>query len=239
MLERFIFTFAFTILIGSCLAQQKSITVNSIDLGLAFGSGEGTFSAAYVHNWRLGKKQKMEIGVGGRLTAYLAANQYYSTAPAKITSGGTGPDVFFTEIITDNIDTLLIAKPRVLGINSMINFAYSVTRKFTMGFNIDVIGFSLGSEKNGNYINGTQGQNTMAKPTSFNLLLVSDNDFGTLNSEFYGKYKVNEKLGIIAGFQFLFTEYTTATEVQQLPEPNDRFRNKSGLFTLGVSLTLN
>ncbi len=238
MRRRIILILALSILVGSGFAQQQPSTFNSFDLGLAFGSSEVTFTGAYLHNWKLGKKQKFEIGAGGRFTTYLGANQYYSTAPAKLTSGGTGPGVFFKENIEAYIDTFLIARPQVLAINAMVNFGYPITPKFYVGFNIDVIGFSLGSERKGNYINGSQGQNTEGKPTPFNLLLVSDNDLGTLNSEFYGKYKVNEKLSIKAGFQFLFTEYTTSTDVQQFPEPNDRFRNKSGLFTIGVSLAL-
>ena len=227
----------FNLVASFSFAQQKSST-NSIDLGLAFGSSQGTFAGAYIHNWLPGKKHKVEVGVGGRLTTYLATNQYYSTAPAKLTTGSTGPGVFFTESITANIDTFLIAKPRVLALNAMINLGYRLTEKFTLGFNIDVIGLSIGSKKTGNYINGVQGQITTGKPSPFNLLLVGDNDLGSLNSEFYGKYKVTEKLSVKAGFQFLFTEYTTDTEVQQFPELNDRFRNKSGLFTAGVSLAL-
>lgn len=238
MLRSLLFLIVFILLLNPCLAQEQSSSVNSIDLGLAFGSSQGTLTGAFIHNWSLGKKQKFEIGVGGRLTTYLGANQYYSTAPAKLTSESTGPGVFFKENIPENIDTFLIAKPLVIGVNVMINLGYHVTNKITVGFNIDAIGFSVGPEKKGNYINGSQGQNTTGKPTPFNLLLVSDNDLGSLNSEFYGKYKVSEKLSIKTGFQFLFTEYTTITEVQQFPEPNDRFRNKSGLFTIGVSLTL-
>lgn len=238
MFQKVLFLLAFQVFINSTFAQTKSSNPNSIDLGLAIGNSEGTLAGAYIHNWRLGKRQKFEVGVGGRLTAYFGANQYYSTAPAKLTSGSTGPGVFFKENITANMDTFLIAKPRVLAFNAMINLGYHVGKNVTLGFNIDVIGFSVGSEKSGNYINGSQGQNTTGKPTPFNLLLVSDNDLGSLNSEFYGKYMLNEKLSVKAGFQFLFTEYTTITEVQQFPEPNDRFRNKSGLFTIGVSLTL-
>jgi hypothetical protein len=72
------------------------------------------------------------------------------------------------------------------------------------------------------------------KPTAFNVLLISDNDHGTLNSELYAKYYFNEDWGIKIGAQFLFTEYTTDTEVQQFPEPNDRFRNKSLMLAIGV-----
>ena len=224
--------------VSVAIAQQNASKSTSIDIGIAFGSSQGTLSGAYIHNWNLGKQQKIQIGVGGRITGYLGANQYYLTAPAKLTSGKTGPSVFFTENIEANIDTFLITKPHVFAINALINLGYKVTQKITVGFNIDAIGFSFGGEKRGNYINGSQGQNATSKPTGFNLLLISDNDLGSLNSEFYGKYQLTEKLALKAGFQFLFTEYTTDIEVQQFPEPNDRFRNKSSMFTAGVSFNV-
>jgi hypothetical protein len=235
---RFIHLLFLLISISISAHAQESIT-NSLDLGVGVAKYQGTFSAAYLHNWNLGKKKKIIIGLGGRMTGYVGANQYYSTAPAKLTSGKSGPGVFFVANIEENIDTFLIAKPRVVALNAMINLGYHVTEKLALGFNIDAIGFSFGNKPSGNYINGSQGQNVESKPTAFNLLLVSDNDLGSLNSEFYGKYKLNDKISLKAAFQFLFTEYTTETPVQQFPETNDRFRNKSSMLSVGVSLTLN
>jgi hypothetical protein len=106
------------------------------------------------------------------------------------------------------------------------------------GFNIDLIGFSFGGSKKGNYINGFEGGMENASPTEFNILLISDNDNGSLNSELYLKYYWNEKWGAKLGAQFLFTEYTTHTEIQQFPEPNDRFRNKSLMVAFGVTYKL-
>lgn len=235
---RFLTLLFISLSISISVNAQQSIT-KSIDLGAGFAKYQGSLSVAYVHNWNLGKKKKIIIGLGGRMTGYAAANQYYTTAPAKLTSGKSGPGVFFIENIEENIDTFLIAKPRVVALNAMINLGYHVTEKLDLGFNIDAIGFSFGNKPRGNYINGSQGQNVESKPTVFNLLLVSDNDLGSLNSEFYGKYKLNDKISVKAAFQFLFTEYTTETPVQQFPESNDRFRNKSSLFSAGVSLNLN
>ena len=120
MLRGLLFLIVFTPLLNPCFAQEQSSSVNSIDLGLAFGGAQGTLTGAYIHNWSLGKKQKFEIGVGGRLTTYFGANQYYSTAPAKLTSESTGPGVFFKENIPENIDTFLIARPLVIAVNAMI-----------------------------------------------------------------------------------------------------------------------
>jgi hypothetical protein len=222
---------------GSSHAQLPT-SKNSVDIDLAFAKWQGTLSTALVHDWHLGRKKQFVVGIGARATAYLGRNQYYVTAPADLTSGGTGPAVILKENITANMDTFLISNPFVIAVNAEISLGYHFTERFSMGFNIDAIGFSIGAEKNGNYINGTQGGFSAAKPTPFNLLLVSDNDLGSLNSQLYAKQKVNDRWSVRAGLQFLFTEYTTNTEVQQQPEPNDRFRRKSLMFMIGTSINI-
>ncbi|HPH45406.1 MAG TPA: hypothetical protein PLJ60_01810 [Chryseolinea sp.] len=214
---------------------QETRTIDQIDGTFSFAKYQGAFSVQYSHLWKIGKQKKFAIGLGGRITSYFGANQYYITAPAKITSGSSGPFVIFKENIDENIDTLLIKSPQVTMINVSINIEYQITSKFTAGFNIDAVGFSFGTDQSANYINGFTGMNTSAKPTSFNALLISDNDIGSLNSELFVKYKFSNKWSVRAGAQFLFTEYTSETEVQQYPEPNDRFRRKSLLFGLGIN----
>jgi len=227
------------VVLGSPVRSLHAQNVSkSIDLGISGAAFQGSFSAAYLHQWRVGKNKKIELGVGGRFTAYLGANQYYVTAPAKLTSGKTGPGVIFLDNVAANIDTFLIASPMTFSVNAMVSIGYRFTERFTASFNIDAIGFSFGSSRRGNYINGAFGQNINASPTAFNLLLVSDNDLGSLNSELVGKYKLTDKLWLRGGAQFLFTEYTTESKVQQFPEPNDRFRNKSLMLLIGVSIKI-
>ena len=43
---------------------------NSIDVGAAIGSLQGSFTTTFVHNWRFGNKQKLEAGFGGRFITY-------------------------------------------------------------------------------------------------------------------------------------------------------------------------
>lgn len=211
-----------------CSAQNAS---NQFDLGLGVGNSEGSFSAAFIHQWHLGKKKKFSLGLGGRLTSYLGKNQYYLTAPAIITSGKKGPQVFFLENINENIDSLLIETGQL----NAFNAGYQFNPKLSIGFNIDLFGLALGAKQQGRYFEGNAGKLTSARPTVGNILLVSDNDIGSLNSELYARFHFNEAWGIKGGLQFLFTEYTTDTDVQQRPEPNDRFRNKSTLFMAGVT----
>ncbi|HEV8513334.1 MAG TPA: hypothetical protein VGQ59_08655 [Cyclobacteriaceae bacterium] len=217
------------------LSQTAKPIDKYVDATFGVAKYQGTLSLSYVHMWRLGSKQKLGIGLGGRFTSYLAANQYYTTAPAKLTSGSTSPTIIFQDNIQANIDTFLIKSPQVNSLNLSIHIDYQFSKKILAGFNIDAIGFSFGGSRSGNYINGASGKMVSATPTPFNILLISDNDKGSLNSEFYFRYFLNDKWGLKAGTQFLFTEYTTETKVQQFPEENDRFRNKSLLFCLGVS----
>jgi len=223
-------------------AQQKAKpAVNQFaDFTLGIGSSQGSAALAYVHNWKLFKKQKWEAGVGVRFTSYFSSDKYYRTAPAKLTSGKSGPAVFFADDIVQNLDSVFFPKAQVNSLNISLNFGYNFTPKFSLGFNIDAIGFSFGGSKNGTHINGNTTKPTTAKPTAFNLLLVSDNDLGSLNSELFAKYQFNKKWGAKLGFEFLFTEYKTATEVQTTPDgqKNDRFRNKVSALALGISYQL-
>jgi hypothetical protein len=186
----------------------------------------------------MGDTKKFGIGIGARLTSFIGANIYYVTAPAELTSGSTGPLVIFKENIDENIDSLLVKSPFINSLNVMVNIDYRLSQKILVGFDIDFIGFSFGGTRDANFISGATGGITEADPTPFNVLLISDNDRGSLNSEFYLRYFFNEKWAAKVAAQFLFTEYTTETPVQVYPEENDRFRNKSLLFSLGITRKL-
>jgi hypothetical protein len=219
-------------------AQRSHSSVNSVDIDFAFAKWQGTLATALVHDWHVGKMRRLIVGIGGRTTAYLGRNQYYVTAPAELTSGSTGPFVIFKENIEANMDTFLIANPLVFAVNAEISLGFQINERLSIGFNIDAIGVSFGPKVNGNYINGSQGGISGAKPTPFNILLISDNDQGSLNSQLYLKQRITDTWSVRAGFQFIFTEYTTNTDVQQVPEPNDRFRRKSLMFMIGSNIKL-
>lgn len=229
--------FVFMMAMGQ-IALAQSQPLKFVDFSAGVGNSEGTLAASFSYDQGLGKRKKVVLGFGGRLTGYLGKNQYYETAPAELTSGSTGPAVFFKENIVANMDSFLVKTAQINSLNLMVTLGYNISEKLTLRFNIDVIGFSFGKNTTGNYINGTQGSMESASPTSFNALLISDNDIGSLNSEFFARYLFNKKWGIKAGIQFHFSEYTTGSEIQQFPEPNDRFRNKSLMFSAGVSYKL-
>lgn len=216
-----------------CMATGQ---VRHVSLTGTLAENQGSVSIALHYDWKILKSKRFSIGTGARLTSYMGRDQFYITAPAKLTSGSTGPFVIFKENIAANIDTFRVQSPQINSLNILINFQYSISAKIQVGFNIDAIGVSFGRKRNGEYINlpDSPGTRHGAEPTAFNILLISDNDRGSLNSELYAVYNLNKTWSLKISASFLFTEYTTDTNVQQYPEPNDRFRNKSLMAGLGV-----
>lgn len=204
-------------------------------LGFTLSLGKSfmpSVSWAKLHG--LGAKKKFQLGYGARLTWAMGINQEYITAPAKLTSGKTGPGVLFiSELLEANLDTVLMGKTRIASLNASIHLQYNFSEKLALGFNIDAIGLSLGGKQHGvfNPGNGNNTQNIEAKPTGFNALLISDNDLGTLNSELYVQYKATPQLSVKLGMSFVFLEYTTT---QKLALDNDRFRSKVPALGLGL-----
>lgn len=224
-------------------AQDKKIRAidNFAEFTAAVGESQFTGALAYVYNWKVGKRKKWELGFGVRFTSYFGSNLYFKTAPAKLTSGKTDPTVLFAKDIEENIDSVLFPKAQINSFNLSLNFGYNFSKKFSAGLTIDAVGFSFGKKQSGIYYgnNFATGVPVTAKPTAFNLLLVSDNDKGSLNSELFARYKWNDSWGVKLGLQFYFAEYTTDTEVQTTHggDKNDRFRKK--MAGAGIGLTYN
>ncbi len=212
--------------------------VTTADVAISAGGG---FSGALSYNqmYGIGKSSRFKIGWGARLTSFFGKNLDYATAPARLTSGQTGPQVLFVENILSNIDTLKLSSTQTNALNLVIHLEYNI-KKLAIGFNIDAIGVTLGAKQQGTFVaksTGSRFHSTQqsAQPTVFNLLLVSDNDLGSLNSELYARYWLKEKVGVRCGASFQFTEYTTS---QKLTFENDRFRNKILMPFVGLSIRL-
>ncbi len=214
----------------------------NIDLALSFGSGQFSNALSFNKYHPIGKKGNFKIGYGLRWTNYFSNAKDYKTAPAKLTSGVNNPSALFKENIVENIDTIILNKAQVHYINLAINLQYTFFKQLDLEFSIDAIGFSFGKRQNGTYnstqwnlANGPIPSTIEANPARFNLLLVSDNDLGSLYSEILARYHLNSHISIKAGASFQFVEYTTT---RKLRLDNDRFRYKSFLPMVGLSYWL-
>ena len=225
-------------LVFSQNAATKS-TNQLLDLSVTAGSSRGTVAASYVYNWHKGKKQQWDLGLGARLTTSFGTKQDYTTAPARISRGSTTPFiVVVSQQKTANWDTLVVQRPLSVSLNATANIGYHFNSKWSAGFNIDLIGFTVGRKSSAVLTsNGVTRTEPVAKPAPFNILLTGDLDYGSLNSEFFIKYNWNEHWGIRAVYQFVFSEYKTTTIKQTAPDGTmvDRFRNKANNLGIGLS----
>lgn len=223
------------------LAQEikKHPSREFLDLSGTIGADQGTVSLSYVHNWGIGKSKKFELGVGGRWTTYFGSKKDFVTAgPASLTRTFTFPFlIVFAGQKEENIDTLTVQRPLINALNVSFNMGYHFSPRFYGGINIDVIGFSFGRKSSAILTsNGVTQTEPVAKPSPFNLLLTGDHDQGSLNSEFFIRYKLAEKWSIKALYQFVFAEYKTTTIFQTAPDGTtvDRFRNKANNAGIGI-----
>jgi hypothetical protein len=210
---------------------------NNFDLALATNGNQSLGALSWVHFYAVNKNKNFKIGYGIRFNSQVGKNLNYETAPSKLTSKQSGPQVLFSKIYTENIDTFYVSKAQSNFLNLSINLQYSIKEKFDIGFNIDAIGFSFGGKTTGKYVAyqaTNNGSTQTAAPTPINLLLVSDNDLGALNSELYFRYWFNKKWAIKTGASFAFTEYTTENKLRL---DNNRWRNKSLMGMIGITFS--
>lgn len=211
----------FSILVLLATATVQAQPTNGLRLATAFSGNSLSTALDFGQERHFGKKQRLIVGYGARYTRFQAADAAYLTAPAKLTGEG-------------KIDTLMLSSPRVNSLNAYLLLGYQILPKWSLSFDIDLIGFSWGNERAGIFgstedprFNGLQ----VGKPTAGNFLLVGDNDRGSLNSNFSVRYTVNEQWQVQAGLSYLFTEFSTTNT---LTDENNRFRNKSSLAMVGV-----
>lgn len=229
---------------STAIAQEKLPYRKNHAFDLALSGGTGKFSGAlsWKHVGTLTKKiPNLKVGYGIRLTSFVAANKFYVTAPAKYTSPVQNLGTIFSETIDANIDTVTTPTANTNSINAAIYIEYKIAKRFDVGFNIDVIGFSFGGEKDFNIISSSFDPNQSpvqkGSPTRLNLLLTSDNDIGSLNSELFARYWLHDKLGVRAGLTFLFSEYRLSNDLSfdNGRIVNDRYRYKAAMIMAGVT----
>ncbi len=234
---RFLF-FPILFLCSSLYGQYLRSPNQVLDLGISAGASQQALSLSYSHLHGFGKKKNFRVGYGLRFSYNWGSNKDFVTAPAELTSGKTGLGVIFSENIPENFDTLRFSSYGIGSLNLSIHLNYRINPKFEVEFNIDAVGFSFGIDRDARYETTRNNQWSSvqsAHPTAFNLLLTSDNDLGSLNSELMLRYWPNPRIGVRAGATFIFAEYTTE---QTLYKDNDRFRNKALMGLFGFSYRL-
>ena len=223
-------------------AQGLDKTYKTLDL--AVGGGGGGFSPAlsFTQSWGLGKSNRFKIGYVVRVTSYFGGKADFRTAPARFTSGESSFSALFADDIMANIDTFSVKSFQTNALNIGIILQYALSNKLEIGVNIDATGKTWGGTVSGDLISKKNKRkfqdgstSSSANPETFNFLLVSDSDIGSLNSEVYVRYWVTNKIGIRAGISHQFAELTTEKKVEINGRLNDTWRLKTTMPIFAVS----
>ncbi len=228
-MRNFIFVFIFCSLVNSAHAFDR------ISFSSAAGNHEQQVSLDGSRFWRIGET-KLWLGAGIRGTSQWSSDQSFKTAPSLLTTGQEGPQIIFLSDKKKNIDDLRVQSSQVTSLNAVFQILYQWSDNWGFGTNIDIIGGSFGKKQKARYKpksdDASFADEVSARPTPFNLLLISDNDRGSLNSEFYALRNLGGGWGLKIAANFAFTEYTTTS---RLRKNNDRFRRKTLLPSLGIT----
>ncbi|SOE22498.1 hypothetical protein SAMN06298216_2927 [Spirosomataceae bacterium TFI 002] len=228
-MQQLIKTFGFLLIVGLSTSFGQRL-----DFAVAARNGFSP-SLSFQKVYGIGQKKNLKIGWGVRANAFFSNENDLITAPYKLTSGKPSIIGFFTEYKLDKLDTLSVQNTGIVSLNSTIILEYSI-KKLDLGFNIDAFGFTVGAAQKGLFSASQEpslDQTTQnLKPTAFNLLLVSDSDIGSLNSELFARYWLSDKSGLRIGLSFQFIEYKAD---QKLTYDNDRFRLKTLMPMIGYT----
>jgi hypothetical protein len=215
-------------------AQGLDKSYKTIDLALGGGGSGFSPALSFTQMFGVGKSNRFKIGYGVRVTSYFGGAADFRTAPAKFTSGNSSFSALFSDDIIANIDTFRVKSFQTHALNISLNLQYALSKKLEIGFNIDATGKTWGSTVTGDLISKKNkrkfqdGSTTSSSnPETWNFLLISDSDIGSLNSEIYGRYWVTNKIGIRAGASFQFVELTTDKKIEINGSVNNTWRNKS------------
>jgi len=219
---------------GASVAFAQPIATNSSDpysarrglnhtVDAAFGIGDGTTAAVSLNNFYgiALLSRTLSPGLGIRVASYFGRdNVSFSTADADL-------------IRSNKTNTLSISGAQTNSVNLSFHLKGEILPRFELGFDIDLIGFSFGNSRFGDYSssNASLAGLQPAHASSFNVLLGGKPDRGQLDSEFYAAYWLSDDWALRAGFSHFISEYTTDNA---LDFGNNRFRHSANLGFVAV-----
>ncbi len=187
--------FVTALILVSGLASTAQYRAN---LGASIGAGATMITLGAEREFNV-VSEKFHINPGIRLNVFTGKDLTYITAPAKYTS------------IDAQVDTLTFKSVQDNFANLYVRIGYDFTKKLALSFDIDVFGISFGAEQANNPFNPGAARkagisapvvSANAAPTTLNVLLVGDNDLGSLNSTLALTYKITDKISVGTGYAF-------------------------------------
>ncbi|WP_461137753.1 hypothetical protein [Spirosoma pomorum] len=250
-MKKFLVTL-FTLISISGFAQSPvSARLSSgFDLGMAYTKNRYNPSIAYYQLINIRESKIFSLGWTARLGAFYGDNIDFYTAPPRLTREKSGLGALWSPLVDQNIDRVrfdyMTATSLNFGIRGRIKLSW-----IELGASADLLGLTLGKSRTGIYQSAAgrfskdptitipfSGTNALqnGSPATGNLRLLGDNDQGSLSTEVFARFYINQRVAIKAGYQWQTTEMRMAN--RDVIADNNRFRNRTGMPYLAVTLPL-
>lgn len=214
-------TLAITVPAAGVAAQSATRSPTRWDL--TAGSGEGVTSLS------VGAMRSRDVLPGDRLRLGLGLRSTFVTGDQRLTPAGA------KNVPVGVIDTLTVPTAAVM-LNVSGHVSIVLSSRLEAGMNIDLAGFGFGPSRQASYraSAGATPSAVEASPSTTNVFLYGSKDRGSLNSEFFAAWKVNDRVTLRGGLSHQLTEYRAE---RTLSSNTDRFRHYSDLLFLGARLS--
>ncbi len=200
-----------------------------------YGNAHYAFGTNIQYTWGIGrKKQRSNIGAGLRVQSFFTKDRYYKTSSLELSDLNRG-----------GADTMFFQKIQNNTLNAYITFQIHIKQGVDIYFNTDIGGINFGDRRAGAYISYennpdfyTNNENFPVdygtEPYAFNLNLYNQS-YGTIMSEVYGSFRINQLVGWRLGVQMYRNEYVT---IQEVPYNGKRFSQTNWMATLGITFDI-
>ena len=213
-------TFLMLALVSTSLAAQ-SASAGGFRGDITLGNGNGATSVSLgATRMKAVLNQRLLLGLGLR-TTFVAGDLKLTPAGAKNIPAGV-------------IDTLFVASSALM-LNVSGHAAVILTSRLQAGLNIDLAGVGAGASRTGSYraSAGAARTTVSASPAGANVFLYGSKDQGSLNSEFFAAWAVNDRFTVRGGLSHQLVEYEAE---RTLSSNTKRFRSYTNLLFLGVRI---
>ncbi len=176
------------------------------------------------------RENKLRLGLGVRMGIQDNQNISFTTAHPTLKSSDA------------TIDTLFNDRVLSVAFNFYANGEYFLLKNLSVGINLDLLGVSTGGDSKAFYRPGAHSKangfiaesGITSFPTKANAF-SSGNSKGSLNSQLYVRYEPFRRVGIRAGFAYLFQEFST----EQTLGSNSAYRYENNGMAFFVGITFN
>ncbi|MBL7765972.1 MAG: hypothetical protein JNJ58_07770 [Chitinophagaceae bacterium] len=147
------------------------------------------------------KKQTFSVGMGIRANMFNTKRREYTTSSRVMTALNPG-----------GADTLYMPKVQTNTLNGYIALKIHIKQGVDVFFSTDIGGINFGDSKDG-YFQSYEteplppGILYKSEPYAFNLHMPWTESYGTIMSEAYGSFRINDVLYWRLGFNYLRNEY--------------------------------